>query len=90
MNIKGKFVEDCLWTPRVIYYGISDFSTFNPTPTMKTGSPFEYLMSSTGEISMWLHESKFTLSCSMDFTWYPMDNQVCSKEILSINFILCS
>ena len=76
MRLKGKFIEDCLWTPKVYYHGISDFSTFNPTPTMKTGSPFEYFLNSTGEIVMWLHESKFSLSCSMDFTWYPVDNQV--------------
>ena len=79
IKLKGKFVEDCIWSPKIYYHGISDFSTFNPTPTMPTGSPYEYFFYQTGEqglLSLWMHESKFTVSCSMDFTWYPVDNQV--------------
>ena len=84
LTLTGKFVEDCIWTPNIFYNGVSDFSTFHPTPTMKTGSPFQYFVKNTGEITMWMHESKFSLSCSMDFTWYPLDNQVKLTVIIKL------
>ena len=76
VKLKGKFVEDCIWSPKIYYVGITDFSTFNPTPTRPTGSPYEYFFNKTGELQLWMHESLFTVSCSMDFTWYPVDTQV--------------
>ena len=76
LKLPGKFVDDCLWTPESYYHRITDFSTFNPTSTKETGSPFEHYLNHPGELISWMRESKFTLSCSMDFDFYPMDNQV--------------
>ena len=93
MELKGKFVEDCIWSPKIYYHGISDFSTFNPTPSTPTGSPYVYFFYQTEEnlekvqVSLWMRESKFTISCSMDFTWYPVDTQVWNIHFAIFDYV---
>ena len=76
MTIKGKFVEDCLWTPKMYYISVDKISFNNPTPTSAIGSPISYHLNHTKSLTSWLHISKLTLSCGMDFTLYPFDLQV--------------
>ena len=76
MEIKGKFVEDCLWFPYMYYAGADEIISYSPTPTSVKGAPFQYFLNYTGEVVAWMHLSQLTLSCAMEFTWYPFDIQV--------------
>ena len=76
MKLQGKFVEDCLWTPTMYYAGVDEITSYSPTPTRKIGSPFSYYLNNTGELISWMHVSKLSLSCGMDFSLYPFDIQV--------------
>ena len=81
MTLQGKFVEDCLWTPKMYYISVDKISFFNPTPTEAVGSPISYHLNYTRSLTSWFHISKLTLSCGMDFTWYPFDLQVKNLDI---------
>ena len=81
MTLKGKFVEDCLWTPNMYYISADKISFHNPTPTQAVGSPVSYHLNYTRSITSWFHISKLTLSCGMDFSWYPFDLQVSDKNV---------
>ena len=76
MKLQGRFVEDCLWTPSMYYTGVDEINSFSPTPTKNKGSPFKYHLKDTGELMAWMLVSKLSLSCAMDFAWYPFDIQV--------------
>ena len=76
MTLQGQFVEDCLWTPKMYYISVDKISFYNPTPTSAVGSPISYHLNDNRSIISWFHVSKLTLSCGMDFTWYPFDLQV--------------
>ena len=82
MTLQGKFVEDCLWTPKMYYISVDKISFFNPTPTEAVGSPISYHLNYTRSLTSWFHISKLTLSCGMDFTWYPFDLQVKRRPFL--------
>ena len=76
MTIQGKFVQDCLWTPKMYYISVDKISFNNPTPTAAVGSPISYHLNYTKSLTSWFHISKLTLSCGMDFSLYPFDIQV--------------
>ena len=76
LKLRGKFVEDCLWTPSLYYTGVDEISSFSPTPTKNKGSPFKYYLKNNGELVMWMQVSTLGLSCAMKFVWYPFDIQV--------------
>ena len=88
MALQGKFVEDCLWTPKLYYSGVDKITSYNPTATQITGTPLFYYLYYTGELISWLGVSKLTMSCGMDFSWYPFDLQVMNINlIIDISFI---
>ena len=76
MTIQGRYVEECLWTPKMYYISVDKISFNNPTPTAAVGSPISYHLNHTRSLTSWFHISKLTLSCGMDFTLYPFDLQV--------------
>ena len=84
MTLQGKFVQDCLWTPNMYFISVDKISFHNPTPTQAIGSPISYHLNYTRSITSWFHISKLTLSCGMDFFWYPFDSQVSDT-----NFCFC-
>ena len=79
MTLQGQFVKDCLWIPKMYYISVDKISFNNPTPTEAVGSPISYHLNHTRSITSWFHISKLTLSCGMDFSWYPFDIQVFTK-----------
>ena len=81
MTLQGKFVQDCLWTPNMYFISVDKISFHNPTPTQAIGSPISYHLNYTRSITSWFHISKLTLSCGMDFSWYPFDLQVSDKNV---------
>ena len=76
MALQGKFVEDCLWTPKLYFTGVDKITSYNPTPTNIAGSPLFYYLYYAGDLVSWLGVSKLTMSCGMEFSWYPFDLQV--------------
>ena len=79
MTLQGKFVEDCLWTPKIYYAGVDKITAYNPTPTDITGAPLLYYLNNTGDNTEMMSTTlvlKLSLSCGMDFSWYPFDLQV--------------
>ena len=80
MTLQGQFVKDCLWIPKMYYISVDKISFNNPTPTEAVGSPISYHLNHTRSITSWFHISKLTLSCGMDFSWYPFDIQVFTKS----------
>ena len=85
MPLQGKFVQECLWTPKMYYISVDKISFNNPTPTEAVGSPISYHLNHTKSLTSWFHISKLTLSCGMDFTWYPFDLQVIASEFQCIS-----
>ena len=90
MALQGKFVEDCLWTPNMYYISVDKISFHNPTPTQAIGSPISFHLNYTRSITSWFHISKLTLSCGMDFSWYPFDLQVITRNsgLHAINIVI--
>ena len=88
MTLQGQFVKDCLWIPKMYYISVDKISFNNPTPTEAIGSPISYHLNHTRSITSWFHISKLTLSCGMDFSWYPFDLQVYTVLTSSVLFFV--
>ena len=88
MTLQGQFVKDCLWIPKMYYISVDKISFNNPTPTEAIGSPISYHLNHTRSITSWFHISKLTLSCGMDFSWYPFDIQVFTVHTSFVLFFI--
>ena len=75
-SIMGKFVEDCMWTPKMAFLNVNEMKNHNPTPTSANGSPLEFFILKNGTMSSYLRNAKITFSCGMDFSHFPFDIQV--------------
>ena len=76
LNLDGEFVKRCLWTPGLQFKDLNDLDIIRPTPTSSNGSPVQVVLEANGYIHVVLRNVHITVSCYMDFNWYPFDQQV--------------
>lgn len=76
INLSGEFVEDCLWTPKLHIKNLNHISVIKPTPTSSNGSPMKVLLGKSGTVQVESRHLQITVSCYMDFSEYPFDQQV--------------
>ena len=76
VKLDGAYIEECMWTPKFRYVGVGKISSWMPSPTQPTGPPYEIYLTRAGIIEMVAYTFHLTLSCLMDFTYYPFDSQV--------------
>ena len=79
LKLDGKFVQNCMWNPDIYFVSVGNIESYSPSPTIKVGSPHNVFVNEFGIITSWLQVSKLTLSCGMDFSYYPFDKQVKSS-----------
>ena len=82
LKLSGKYVEQCLWTPDLVFINTRHVDVFNPTPTKVDGSPNRYTLDQEGNVYVWMRDAEVTVSCTLNFAKYPFDKQV--------SFLICS
>ena len=82
LKLSGKYVEQCLWTPDLVFINTRHVDVFNPTPTKVDGSPNRYSLDQDGNVYVWMRDAEVTVSCTLNFAKYPFDKQV--------GFLICS
>ena len=75
LKLSGKYVEQCLWTPDLVFINTRHVDVFNPTPTKVDGSPNRYSLDQEGNVYVWMRDAEVTVSCTLNFAKYPFDNQ---------------
>ena len=83
LKLDGKFVQNCIWDPDIYFVSVDNIESYSPSPTAKVASPQHIFLNEFGIITSWLQVSKLTLSCGMEFTYYPFDKQVHACSILT-------
>ena len=83
LKLDGKFSEECLWNPDIYYLNVHNIDLYNPSPTVRIGSPINIFVDEWGNILSWLQTSKLTLSCGMDFSYFPFDKQVKNSKLIN-------
>ena len=76
INLNGKFIEDCLWTPNLETKNLNKMFAVKPTPTSSNGSPFKTVLSKSGTIQVESRNIQISVPCQMRFSDYPFDQQV--------------
>ena len=76
ISLNGKFVDDCLWTPKLTFYGLDSLSSWKPSAELSEGSPLSFYLYSNGLVAETLEKIKLSIDCDMDFEHYPFDVQV--------------
>ena len=82
LKLDGEFVQNCIWNPDIYFVSVDNIESYSPSPTAKIASPQHVFLNEFGIITSWLQVSKLTLSCGMEFTYYPFDKQVHDTRIL--------
>ena len=82
LKLDGEFVQNCIWNPDIYFVSVDNIESYSPSPTAKIASPQHVFLNEFGIITSWLQVSKLTLSCGMEFTYYPFDKQVHDRRIL--------
>ena len=75
LKLNGKYVEQCLWTPDLVFINTRHVDVFNPTPTKVDGSPNRYSLDDEGNVYVWMRDAEVTVSCTLNFAKYPFDKQ---------------
>ena len=76
LKLSGTYVEQCLWTPDLVFINTRHVDVFNPTPTKVDGSPNRYSLDQEGNVYVWMRDAEVTVSCTLNFAKYPFDKQV--------------
>ena len=82
LKLSGKYVEQCLWTPDLVFINTRHVDVFNPTPTKVDGSPNRYSLDQEGNVYVWMRDAEVTVSCTLNFAKYPFDKQACFLSCL--------
>ena len=75
-QIGGKFVEECIWTPKMMFLNLNAMASPNPTPNSINGPPLSFFLFRHGTIMSYRRNAKLTFSCGMEFSNFPFDIQV--------------
>ena len=86
LKLDGEFVVNCMWNPDIYFVSVDNIDSYSPSPTTKVGSPRNVFLNEFGLITEWLQVSKLTLSCAMDFSYYPFDKQVSNHNFWKMQF----
>ena len=76
ISLGGKFVHECLWSPKLTIYGLDELQTWKPSAEHAGGSPFSFHLFSNGLVVEALEDVKVLIECGMTFEHYPFDVQV--------------
>ena len=76
ISLDGKFVDNCLWTPKLTIYGLDELETWTPSAKDTEGSPLAFHLFYNGLVVETLESVKILIECSMHFEHYPFDVQV--------------
>ena len=82
LKLSGGYVEQCLWTPDLVFLNMRHVDVFNPTPTKVAGSPNRYSLDQHGNVYVWMRDAEVTVSCTLNFAKYPFDKQAGSLSCL--------
>ena len=82
LKLSGGYVEQCLWTPDLVFLNMRHVDVFNPTPTKVAGSPNRYSLDQHGNVYVWMRDAELTVSCTLNFAKYPFDKQAGSLSCL--------
>ena len=75
VQIGGKYVEECIWTPKMMFLNLNAMASPNPSANSVNGPLSIYLFRS-GTIMSYRRNAKLTFSCGMEFSNFPFDIQV--------------
>ena len=76
ISLKGKFVQDCLWTPKLSLWGLDELATWKPSAESSEGSPLSFHLFSNGLVAETMENVRLLIECGMKFDYYPFDVQV--------------
>ena len=76
IRLNNDFVEECLWTPKLQFFGISKMALWNPSPTSAANSKKQIYLASNGVVRIFSFNLKLTTTCDMNFDTFPFDRQV--------------
>ena len=78
VQIGGKFVEECMWTPKMMFLNLNAMASPNPSANSVSGPPLSIYLFRSGTIMSYRRNAKLTFSCGMEFSNFPFDIQVIS------------
>ena len=92
ISLNGRFVHNCLWTPKLTIYGLDELETWTPSAQDTEGSPLAFHLFNNGLVVETLENVKILIECGMHFEHYPFDVQVnlyicCKTQNLKMTYI---